>query len=69
MRADIAPGGQFPDYELPDHADVPRTLSELQGDDPMILTLARAPGLREAWDAGDVAPFHGWARRATRSET
>ena len=41
MRSDIAPGGTFPDYELPDHANVLRTLSELQGDDPMILTLAR----------------------------
>ena len=41
MRSDIAPGGTFPDYELPDHEDVPRTLSELQGDDPLILTLAR----------------------------
>ena len=41
MRSDIAPGGTFPDYELPDHTDTPRKLSELQGDDPMILTLAR----------------------------
>ena len=41
MRADIAPGGTFPDYELPDHENVSRTLSEIQGDDPMILTLAR----------------------------
>ena len=41
MRSDIAPGATFPDYELPDHTDVPRALSELQGDDPMILTLAR----------------------------
>src|ERR1700710_2855938 len=41
MRADIAPGGTFPDYELPDHTETPRKLSELQGDDPMILTLAR----------------------------
>lgn len=41
MRSDIAPGGTFPDYELPDHTDAPRKLSELQGDDPMILTLAR----------------------------
>jgi peroxiredoxin len=41
MRSDIAPGGTFPDYELPDHASVPRRLSELQGDDPLILTLAR----------------------------
>ena len=41
MRNDIAPGGTFPDYELPDHERVPRKLSEIQGDDPMILTLAR----------------------------
>ena len=41
MRPDIAPGGTFPDYELPDHESVPRRLSELQGDDPLILTLAR----------------------------
>jgi hypothetical protein len=41
MRADIAPGGTFPDYELPDHTSVPRRLSEIQGDDPLILTLAR----------------------------
>ena len=41
MRSDIVPGGTFPDYELPDHTDTPRKLSELQGDDPLILTLAR----------------------------
>ena len=41
MRPDIAPGGTFPDYELPDQTNVPRRLSELQGDDPLILTLAR----------------------------
>ncbi|WP_051549576.1 redoxin domain-containing protein [Nocardioides sp. URHA0032] len=41
MRSDIVPGGVFPDYLLPDHTDTPRSLSELQGDDPMILTLAR----------------------------
>jgi peroxiredoxin len=41
MRPDIIPGGAFPDYELPDHAGVVRTLSELQGRDPLILTLAR----------------------------
>src|SRR5262249_755731 len=22
------------------------------------------PGLRERWDAGDYAPFHGWNKRA-----
>jgi peroxiredoxin len=41
MRPDIVPGGRFPDYELPDHTGTPRRLSELQGDSPMILTLAR----------------------------
>src|SRR6201990_2721855 len=41
MRSDIVPGATFPDYELPDHTDVPRKLSDIQGDDPMILTLAR----------------------------
>jgi peroxiredoxin len=29
------------DYQLPDHVGVPRKLSELQGADPLILTLAR----------------------------
>src|SRR5260221_9356532 len=35
------PGGMFPDYALPDHTGTGRTLSELQGRDPLILTLAR----------------------------
>jgi peroxiredoxin len=41
MRADIAPGRNFPDYSLPDHTKVPRQLSALQGDDPMLLVLIR----------------------------
>ena len=41
MRPDIRPGGIFPDYALPDHTGTVRTLSELQGRDPLILTLAR----------------------------
>ncbi len=41
MRADIAPGGIFPGYELTDHTKTRRRLSELQGIDPMILVLAR----------------------------
>jgi AhpC/TSA family len=41
MRSDITAGGRFPDYALPDQTDTVRSLSELQGDDPMILTLAR----------------------------
>src|SRR4051812_48680440 len=41
MRSDMVPGATFPDYELPDHTSTTRRLSELQGDDPLILTLAR----------------------------
>jgi peroxiredoxin len=41
MRKDIAPGKVFPDFQLPDHTKTLRKLSELQGEDPLILTLAR----------------------------
>src|SRR3954463_11011715 len=41
MRSANAPRGVFPDFSLPGHTDTVRSLSELQGDDPMILTLAR----------------------------
>jgi peroxiredoxin len=41
MRADIQPGAHFPDYELTDHARTRRKLSELQGNDPMILLISR----------------------------
>lgn len=41
MRSDIVPGALFPDYELTDHTATRRTLSELQGPDPMIVVLSR----------------------------
>jgi peroxiredoxin len=41
MRSDLTPGVVFPDYQLPDHTSTLRRLSELQGDDPLILTLSR----------------------------
>src|SRR5207302_3955178 len=41
MRPDIVPGAVFPDYELPDHRGKHRTLSELQGGDPLVLVLSR----------------------------
>ena len=41
MRPDIVPGAKFPDYELSDHTGKHRKLSELQGNDPMILMLSR----------------------------
>jgi peroxiredoxin len=41
MRCDICPDGVFPDYALPDHTGSVRTLSELQGRDPLVLMLSR----------------------------
>ena len=41
MRADIVPGAQFPDYILPDHTKASRRLSDLQGDQLMVLVLTR----------------------------
>lgn len=41
MPSDITPGGVFPDYALPDQTSTVRTISELQGRNPLILTLAR----------------------------
>jgi hypothetical protein len=41
MRSDILPGAIFPDYELSDHTAKHRKLSELQGQDPMVLVLSR----------------------------
>ena len=41
MRPDIRVGAAFPDYELTDHTGTRRKLSELQGEDPMILVLSR----------------------------
>jgi peroxiredoxin len=41
MRSDIVPGAKFPDYELTDHTRTRRSLSELQGNDPLILILSR----------------------------
>jgi peroxiredoxin len=41
MRSDIVPGAVFPDYQLTDHTTKRRRLSELQGQDPMILVLGR----------------------------
>jgi peroxiredoxin len=41
VRADIVPGAIFPDYALLDHRGMRRTLSELQGGDPLVVVLAR----------------------------
>ena len=41
MRPDIVSGAWFPDYELSDHRGMRRTISALQGADPLVLVLSR----------------------------
>ena len=41
MSQGLTPGSVFPDYELPDENGVMHRLSELQGDDLMVLMLGR----------------------------
>jgi peroxiredoxin len=41
MRAQLAPGGRFPDLELPDHSGHHRRLSELAAGDPLLLHFYR----------------------------
>ena len=64
MRSDIIPGATFPDYALPDQTGTVRTLSELQGRDPLILTLARGN-----YDAGYGRSGGGQVVVATKSGT
>jgi peroxiredoxin len=73
MRSDIAIGNRFPDYELRDHTGALRQLSELQGQDPMIIVLAREAysakdqiqqrGLAELWR--EMKPGVGYCRLVT----
>ena len=52
MRDGLEPGQVFPDLELPDHAGNRRRLSELIGNDPMVLHFGRGyfcPKEREFW--------------------
>src|ERR1700677_3010192 len=59
MGSEIVPGGAFRDYELPDPTGSLRKLSERQGDDPMILTLARGHYCpKEHQQHLELAAFH-----------
>ncbi len=41
MRDDLVPGAPFPDIELPDHAGVPTSLSQIAGGRALVLTTSR----------------------------
>ena len=73
MRSDMVPGAIFPDYELTDHTAKRRRLSELQGQDPMILVLSRGGYCpKDRRQAEGLAQLHremevGYCRLATIS--
>jgi peroxiredoxin len=57
----IQPGMTLPDFELPDQDGVPRRLSELQGDDPMVLVLGRGEHCpRERQHQRELTRLWGW---------
>jgi len=61
MRPDLVPGATLPDFELPDTFGVPRKLSDLQGDDALILLLGRGEHCpRERQHQREMVKFHEW---------
>lgn len=61
MRHNLVPGATLPDFKLPDHTGTVRSLSELQGDDPMILLLGRGEHCpRERQHQREMVRFHEW---------
>ena len=57
----LQPGQTVPDFKLPDQDGVPRRLSELQGDDPMVLMLGRGEHCpRERQHQREMVRFHEW---------
>ncbi len=58
----LTAGTLLPDFELRDHDGTPRRLSDLQGDDPMILMLGRGEHCpRERQHQREMIKFHGWS--------
>lgn len=59
MRKDIVPGAKFPDYELMRHTGIRRKLSDIQGNDPMIVVLARGMYCpKDQWQQKRLVDFY-----------
>jgi peroxiredoxin len=63
MHPNLVPGRRFPDLELPDHAGVPRRLSELAEGDPLVLNFFRG-----WWCPKEQAFFKGLVRLQDEAE-
>lgn len=62
MSTGLTPGKTFPDFELRDDSGVLRKLSELQGDNAMILMLGRGEHCpRERQHQREMLRFHEWS--------
>jgi peroxiredoxin len=61
MSNNLVPGATLPDFELPDDSGTMRRLSELQGDDPMVLMLGRGEHCpRERQHQRAMIEFYEW---------
>jgi peroxiredoxin len=61
MSEGLEPGLVLPDFELPDTTGTKRRLSELQGNDPMVLMLGRGEHCpRERQHLHEMLRFHEW---------
>ena len=62
MLKDLTPGDVFPDFVLPDENGVPHRLSQLQGEDVMVLMLGRGEHCpRERQHQRQMLTFHEWS--------
>src|SRR3712207_9338359 len=61
MSNGLTPGAVLPDLELPDQDGVKRRLSQLQGDNAMVLLLGRGEHCpRERQHQREMLRFHQW---------
>ena len=61
MSKNLTPGAVLPDFELPDDNGTKHRLSELQGDNPMILMLGRGEHCpRERQQQREMLKFYEW---------
>jgi peroxiredoxin len=61
MSKHLRPGTRIPDFRLRDERGVPHSLSELQGDDLLVLLLGRGEHCpRERQHQREMVRFHGW---------
>jgi peroxiredoxin len=62
VSRNLVPGATLPDFELPDDAGVMRRLSDLQGDDAMVLMLGRGEHCpRERQHQMEMVRFAQWS--------